>query len=465
VYALFYRHITEPEIVYDIDAGKVLHGQVQQIKVLSTTRCLLDGVPYALQPLPRWRTLRGQRNSTTDNNSSYNIFCAEYASSNFKAMRDAPWLETSAEIDLAMQSNSDFFLLLEKSRFIDSFSGKLFYNDSNFFDLPAYARRAKFFSDPFGMLVAFGATTFAPNLVQTKEGKFLSDPLALALWTTMQVGGALFSQALGKVYYNAPDSGHFKRFGGVGLLLPRLDNYGHWHVQNLPALFGLKQLLDRGLFAVEDVTVVATQPENANVDLLEHYLQLLNIRPRLYDPTKDGTGAFAFDCTLLPSSCSVGAFQWSPFVAESLSLLRESAASRDRVLFISRTDVGNARGLINENDVLQALIDAGIPVERVVAGKMRYDQQRHLFGQAKLVIGTHGGGLTNAIYGGPQCAVLELICDVSDNNRGWYHNLFHLLGQRYAAISCPSLETAWSAPFRARPELVVTATKALLSPQ
>jgi hypothetical protein len=351
---------------------------------------------------------------------------------------------------------------LQRSEFVDSFSGKNFYNDSDWFDLSGYEKRAKFFSDPFGMLVAFGATTFAPNLVQTKAGKFLADPLTLALWTTMRVGGALFSQALGKVFYNPPDNQHFRRFAGVGLLLPPV-NYGHWHVQNIPALFALKQLLDRGLFAEEDVTVVATQPEIANVDLLGHYLQLLNIKPKLFDPTTDGTGAFSFDCTLLPSTCTCGALQWSPFVAKSLSLLRESTEPQDRVLFVSRADVGNNRGLVNEDDVVQSLIDSGIPVERVVAAKLRYDQQRRLFGQARLVVGTHGGGLTNALYGGPRCAVLELICDVSDNNRGWYHNLFHLLGQRYAAINCPSLGSAWSAPFRARPELVVTAATELLS--
>lgn len=461
MYALFYRHITEPEIVYDIDADKVLHGQVRKIKVVSTTQCLIDGVPYALQPRPRWRTLQGQRNGG-DDRSNYDIFCAESASSNFQAMRDAPWLETRAETALAIQNRVDFFLLLQKSEFIDSFSSTDFYNDSSLFDATAYERRAKFLSDPFGMLVAFGATTFAPNLVQTATGKFVSDPLTLALWTTMRVGGALYSQALGKVYYNAPAGEGFKRFDGVGLLLPPV-NYGHWHVQNIPALLGLKQLLDRGLFAEQEVTVVAAQPEIANPDLLGHYLRLLNIKPKLYDPTTDGAAAFAFDCTLLPSSCSCGALHWSPFVAKSLSLLRESVEPQDRVLLISRADVGNARGLTNEDDVVAALLDAGIPVERVLAARLPYDQQRRIFGQARLVIGTHGGGLTNAVYGGPKCAVLELICDVSDNNRGWYHNLYHLLGQPYAAVNCPSLDLAWAAPFRTSPELVVSAATRLLS--
>jgi hypothetical protein len=103
-------------------------------------------------------------------------------------------------------------------------------------------------------------------------------------------------------------------------------------------------------------------------------------------------------------------------------------------------------------------------VERVAAAELSYAEQRACFAQARLVIGSHGSGLTNALYGGPQCAVLELISDAVDGNRGWYHNLYRLLGQRYAAINCPSPGLAWSrAAFRAEPGLVVTAAKELLS--
>ena len=462
MYALFYRRVTEPEIIYDIDANKVLHGQIQQIKVLSNTRCLVDGVSYSLETTPRWQTLLGRPDSTAGDQSNYRIFCAEHASSNFQTVHDIPWLDTEADADLAMQNEMDFFYLMQKSEFIINTIDNTIYNASEIFDPEIYRKRTKFFADPFGMFVTFGGTTFSPNLVKTRDQKFLPGPLELALWTTMDMGSALFSPALGKIYYSIPDEDNFRNFRGVGLLLAPV-NYGHWHAQNCPALFALKRLIDLGLIAESEVTIVAAQPEIANVDLLAHYLHLLNIRPKVFDPVKDGISAFSFDCTLLPSSCSVGAFHWSDFVARSLSLLRERAELQHRVLFISRVDVNNARGLSNEDEVLQALVGAGIPVQRVVAGKMSYREQRELFAQAVLVIGTHGGGLTNAIYGGPGCAVLELNCDILDNNRGWFHNLFRLMGHRYAAINFPSVQHAWWAPFRADPDLVVRVAKELLS--
>ena len=462
MYALFYHRVTEPEIVYDIDNNRVLHGPVRQIKVVSNTLCRLDGVPYTLEPAERWQTLIARPEGGGDDRSSYRVFCAEHASSDFRRMQEAPWIETPADAEPAIRNRMDFFYLLQKSRFVDNPPDGVIQNESALFDIDAYRRRARYFSDPFGMFVAFGATTFAPNLLCTQDGKFLSGPLELALWTTMDVGSALYSPAAGKIYYGRPEGDNFRQFPGTGLLLAPV-NYGHWHAQNLPALFALKQLIEHGIVAPDAVTIVCAKPEVANVDLLGHYLQLLNLRPTVIDPAKERIDAFAFDCTLLPSSCEVGAFHWSDYLARSLALLAENAARRDRVLFISRADVNNARGLVNEDEVLQALTDAGIAVERVVAARLSYREQRELFAEAALVIGTHGGGLTNAVYGGPRCAVLELNCDIIDNNRGWFHNLYALLGHPYAAINFPSIEHVWWAPFRADPDSVVATARRLLA--
>lgn len=74
-------------------------------------------------------------------------------------------------------------------------------------------------------------------------------------------------------------------------------------------------------------------------------------------------------------------------------------------LYVSRADTAN-RGLMNEPEVERLLSDHGFTV--IAPGTLSLREQIRLFRGAEMIIGPHGGGMTNLAFCRPGAKVLEL---------------------------------------------------------
>jgi capsular polysaccharide biosynthesis protein len=103
------------------------------------------------------------------------------------------------------------------------------------------------------------------------------------------------------------------------------------------------------------------------------------------------------------------AFAVSRGVAATFQHLRKRAAvtpAPHDIIYIARSDV-RRRPLRNEQALIQFLQSEGVAI--VVPGELKVVDQIALFSGAKLVIGPHGGGLTNIGFCQDQATVYELL--------------------------------------------------------
>lgn len=77
----------------------------------------------------------------------------------------------------------------------------------------------------------------------------------------------------------------------------------------------------------------------------------------------------------------------------------------NRRLYISRRDA-TMRKLLNEEELISALLQKGFEV--VTPGELSFSEQISLFGEAGIIVGPHGAGLTNIVFAPAGCIVVEL---------------------------------------------------------
>jgi hypothetical protein len=198
------------------------------------------------------------------------------------------------------------------------------------------------------------------------------------------------------------------------------------------------------------------------VEGLEHYYQQTGIRPKLIvEPKmrswqKDSLQllgytendwivwsqkGFSLDKLIVPSfrraydgniygEVSFAACQW--LRDRILSNLPTSDRSFSEHILISRKKALNRR-IANEDEVMNSLVAMGFTA--YFLEEMSFTDQVRLFSRAKIVIASHGAGLTNLIFGN-NLAVIELFgCSVPN---GAYANLARGLEFKYGCLSCAS---------------------------
>jgi capsular polysaccharide biosynthesis protein len=82
---------------------------------------------------------------------------------------------------------------------------------------------------------------------------------------------------------------------------------------------------------------------------------------------------------------------------------------RDKLIYIARGDAAVNRKVLNEAELIEMLKEMG--VEIYFLSKMSIVDQAHLFNSAKLVVASHGGGLTNLAFCEAGTKVLEFFPD------------------------------------------------------
>jgi capsular polysaccharide biosynthesis protein len=117
-----------------------------------------------------------------------------------------------------------------------------------------------------------------------------------------------------------------------------------------------------------------------------------------------------------------------------LSNVTESDRSLPTRIYVSRSDAGRRR-VHNEEELMQTLEDIGF--EGFCLSHLPFEEQVRLFADADIVVGPHGAGLTNIIYG-TDVDVVELM-----TRQGAAEHFFVLaneLGHSYEFVLCDPIE-------------------------
>jgi len=105
-------------------------------------------------------------------------------------------------------------------------------------------------------------------------------------------------------------------------------------------------------------------------------------------------------------------------------------APGSRLLYISREDASGRR-IINEQEVIRYLAARGFEILRL--STIPLSEQVQAFSQARLVVGPHGSGLTNILFGPGNLGVVELHPNDEINHVFWV--LASAMQQQYAFLS------------------------------
>lgn len=97
-------------------------------------------------------------------------------------------------------------------------------------------------------------------------------------------------------------------------------------------------------------------------------------------------------------------------------------------VYISREDA-QSRHIKNEGELLNQLTDIGF--EKYVLSKMSIERQIELFSSADIVMGPHGAGLSNIIFGN-NLTVIEILFDTKEN--GFFFAVAELFNHKHRPI-------------------------------
>jgi hypothetical protein len=178
--------------------------------------------------------------------------------------------------------------------------------------------------------------------------------------------------------------------------------YYHWLVQSLPAIdHSIKgreadvriALPALGPWHQELLDLLGvTKVELVTMDFMRHY-SAKNVE---YSEFINGSTAFVI----------------SKKAAETFSRLKNVALTPDRgyprAIYVSRTDTTN-RQMINEAQLMDYLAANG--VEIISPTTLNVKSQINVFAHARVIIGPHGGGLSNIVFCEEGASVYELFSD------------------------------------------------------
>jgi hypothetical protein len=200
------------------------------------------------------------------------------------------------------------------------------------------------------------------------------------------------------------------------------NNYYHWMFDILPRFEILKR---SGL--VPDYYYV-----NTKMPFQRQSLQLLRISSsRILSPTK-GTHIEASE--LIVPSLLGPAFSHTPKAQackylQSIFVRKNEARRPYRKLYVSRSDA-NSRRVINEAEIREEVLDNGFEV--ISLSGVSLLQQVELFSEAKIIMGPHGAGLTNAVFCQPGSVLIEFV--PAGYRVDCFERLARLVGLEYHAL-------------------------------
>ncbi len=215
-----------------------------------------------------------------------------------------------------------------------------------------------------------------------------------------------------------------RTLAGAALLLaqPWAFNYHHWMINSLARLWWLEQHV-----ALRDVPVLLPRTLNSFQHESLAALGLPNEQRLPFDATH-----WQIERLYFPASGDFWPAQLQWIRQRVYSYYGIPIAVPHRRLYISRGDAPNRR-VLNESALIACLQSLGF--ETVQLATIPFIDQVRLLSEAQIVVGPHGSGLTNIVFGPETLTLLELHPRDTMNHVFWV--LASALRQRYALLSGP----------------------------
>ncbi|AZH26315.1 glycosyltransferase family 61 protein [Haloplanus aerogenes] len=217
-----------------------------------------------------------------------------------------------------------------------------------------------------------------------------------------------------------------ERFGTVALAVPTWGNYYHWTVECLIRI----RLLERYGAETGEYPTLVVPADRAS--WMDESLAMADYA----GPVEGWDGGIAHADRLLvptfpdpiPTEC-----RWlHDRMRKAAGVIGEDDGDgADERIYVSRADA-TVRRVSNWSAVRRVLGEFGI--EPYTLSDLNVREQITLFSRAELVVGPHGAGLTNVVYG-DNLGVVELF---GSKQMATFDRLAELLGYRYTAVQCQS---------------------------
>jgi hypothetical protein len=181
-----------------------------------------------------------------------------------------------------------------------------------------------------------------------------------------------------------------------------VDYYYHWVIDSLPKLFLLKQ---SGLYDQVDYFLVPNYAHKFQIE----YLKFFGI-------TEDKIINAEVDRHIQAESLLVASYvrimahlpMWvSDFLHQSFSA--SYGKPKNKLIYIARGDAALNRKVLNESELVEMLKQMDFEIHFL--SKLTVQEQAQLFNSARLIVASHGGGLTNLVFCDRGTKVLEFFPD------------------------------------------------------
>lgn len=210
------------------------------------------------------------------------------------------------------------------------------------------------------------------------------------------------------------------------------NGYYHWILEYLPKIRALREYEKRT--GRHPIVLVRPDPPR----WMKETLKEIGIAPSQYREW-NGRGADIerlVTCThhRVYKECSEpypSNYQW---LREQLVDTADSSFSTDEYIYISRDDA-QTRRVRNKSDLMERLAEHSF--KRYILSELTFAEQIQLFRDAKTVVGPHGAGLVNILFG-DSLSVVELFPETLI--RPYYYLLATVLNHDYKCVRCPAIK-------------------------
>jgi glycosyl transferase family 61 len=194
------------------------------------------------------------------------------------------------------------------------------------------------------------------------------------------------------------------------------NNYYHWVIETLPRLFAYSSVSDESPKLIVNSPLADWQVESLN---------LLGFRSKNLFFLDEGY--YRFEKLYFPSDIGIN--------PKMLEWLRNAlvpptcAAAPSKRIYITRR-IAARRRLLNEAELEPILLQQGFIIAELE--NLNFTEQTGLFGEAEIVVGLHGAGLTNMVWAPPGCRVMEIMHP--NHVSAMYYMLAEVLQHRYLSV-------------------------------
>src|SRR5688572_18944475 len=241
----------------------------------------------------------------------------------------------------------------------------------------------------------------AGNIAIITEDNLLIDELSFQWRGGEKLAPAKENSIFELKLFNPPHSyagNVFSLLSGGGAV----DYYYHWVIDSIAKIYLLKQT---GNFSYIDYFVVPNYAHKFQKEYLNYFgiqeNKIINANEiRHVEAENLWLTSYVRIMAHLP--------KWVPNLLYQ-SFITSPNDKRDKLIYIARGDAAVNRKVLNEAELIEML--KKMDVEIYFLSKMSIVDQAHLFNSAKLVVASHGGGLTNLAFCEAGTKVLEFFPD------------------------------------------------------